>query len=190
MMKLRSLLFAGCAACFAASISCEGSDSNDTNDTNASIRLEVESGSDQRLERVDRYGTGTSDLLKRADAAFDEMNEAGRTKFETRVGLQPWPEDLRGKWPEPRGARVVADSMQRQGNRLLLVDLPDSPDEALELYRDELKANGYDVLRRESSPPAGHALHAKRGDDGAILSFFGREQTTRLEILFVSRGSG
>jgi len=187
MMKFRSLFFAGCAACFVASISCEGSDSKDTD---ASIRLEVEPGSDQRLERVDRSGTGTSDLLKRADAAFDEMNEAGRTKFETRVGLQPWPEDLRGKWPEPRGARVVADSMQRNGNRLLLVDLPDSPNEALERYRDELEASSYDVLRHESSPPAGHALHAKRGDDEAILSFFGREQVTRLEILFVSRGSG
>jgi len=185
MMKFRSLLFAGCAACFAGSISCEGSDSNDTD---ASIRLEV--GSDQQLERIDRSGTGTNAFLKRADTAFDEMNEAGRTRFETRVGLQPWPEDLRGKWPEPRGARVVADSMQRQGNRLLLIDLPDSPDEALELYRDELEANSYYVLRRESSPPAGHAIYAKRGDDEAILSFFGREQATRLEILFVSRGSG
>ena len=200
MMKLRSFLSAGCvvgcAACLAAPTACEGGESVDAE---ASIRRSVESGGGHRLERADPIGSGMGDLLTRADAAFREMKEGGRTRFESRVGLQPWPEDLPESWPTPRDARVVASSIQRhsiqrhsiqrQGNRLLLVDLPDRPGEALESYRDELEAAGYRILQPRSGRSS-HALHAKRGDDEAILTFFGRKHATRLEILFVARGSG
>ena len=185
MVKLRSLLIAGCAACLAASTSCDGSDSRDADTSN---RFEVAPSDAPQLERADHSGTRTSDIRKRADAAYQEIEESGRSRFETRVGPQPWPEDLRRKWPPPSGARVVADSIQRQGNRLLLVDLPRSIDEAMDSYQYELEANGYHVRRRESDPQR-HVLDAKRGDDEAILGFFGREHGTRLEILFVVSGS-
>ena len=189
-MKFRSLLFAacvaGCAACLAALTACEGGESVDAD---ASIRLSVEPGSGHPLERGDPTGSGMSDLLTRADTAFAEMKGGDRTRFESRVGLQPWPKDLPESWPIPRDARVVAASIQRQGNRLLLVDLPARPGEALESYRDELEASGYRIFQPQSGP-SNHALRAKRGDDEAILTFFGREHATRLEILFVARGSG
>jgi hypothetical protein len=195
MMKLRSVLLAGCVVgCTAYLAALTAFEGDESVDAQASIRRSVEFGGGHRIERADPSGSGMRDLLTRADVAFREMKEGGRTRFESRVGLQPWPEDLPESWPTPRDARVVASSIQRhsiqrQGNRLLLVDLPDRPGEALESYRDELEAGGYRILQPRSGR-SNHALHAKRGDDEAILTFSGRKHATRLEILFVARGSG
>ena len=149
----------------------------------------MEARGDGQLERPDRSTALGAGVRTRADAAFAEMAEGGRTRFESRIGLQPWPEDLPTNWPTPSQASVVAVAKRQPGDLLLLVDLPGSPDQALESYRADLRAGGFHVVR-SASQPSPHALHAKRGDDEAVLTFFGRKQATRLEILFVGHASG
>lgn len=185
-MKLRSLLFAGCAACAAALTSCDGTE---TLDAKATTHDSVEARGDGQLERSYRSGALGVGVRTRADAAFAEMAGGGRTRFESRIGLQPWPEELPTNWPTPSQASVVAVAKQEQGDLLVLVDLPGSLDQALESYRGELRARGYHVVR-SASHPSPHALHAKRGEDEAVLTFFGRKRATRLEILFVGHTSG
>jgi hypothetical protein len=186
-MKLRALLFVGFAVCTGSLPSCDGTE---TAETAAPIQASTTAarGTGQG-ERPHRSMAGLAAVRTRADAAFAEMEGARRSRFESRIGLQPWPEDLPRSWPTPNQARVVAIAMQPQGNRLLLVDLPGSPRETLESYRDLLRARGYHVVR-----PASHestqTLHATLGDDEAVLTFFRRKQATRLEILFVGLGSG
>jgi hypothetical protein len=190
-MKLRSFLFVGFAVCIALLPSCDGTESTETEsaEITASTMGSTAALGTGATERSKLSTTGLAAVRARADAAFAEMKGASRSRFESRIGLQPWPEDLPSNWPTPSRARVVAVTMQPQGNRLLLVDLPGSPRAALESYRDLLRAGGYHVVRparREST----HALHAILDDDEAVLTFFERRQATRLEILFVGRSSG
>jgi len=188
-MKLQSLLFVGFAVCVTWLPSCDGTESAETAASTKAITATRGSGLG---EHPKHSLTGLAAVRARADAAFAEMAEmkgARRSRFESRIGLQPWPEDLPRNWPTPNRARVVAVAIQPQGNRLLLVDLPGSPRAALESYRDLLRAGGYHVVRparREST----HALHARLDDDEAVLTFFERKKATRLEILFVGHGSG
>lgn len=183
MMKLRPLLFVFCVALLS---SCDGTE---TADSDASLQLSIDTPGGEPSPRTNRSRRALADVLTRADAAFAEMEGRGRVRFESHIGLQPWPDDLPSSWPTPSQARVVAVAMQRQGNRLFLVDLPGSPGESLEFYRDALRTRGYRVVRpalQESAP----TLHAKSADAEAVLTFFDRMHATRLEILFVGRGSG
>ncbi len=185
-MKLRSLLIVGFAVCIALLPSCDATESAETA---ASTKASNSARGTGLARRPKHSKTGLAAVRARADAAFAEMKGARRSRFESRIGLQPWPKDLPRNWPTPSRARVVAVAMQPQGNRLLLVDLPGSPRAALKSYRDLLRAGGYHVVRparREST----HALHARLDDDEAVLTFFERKQATRLEILFVGHGSG
>jgi len=191
-MKLESLLFVGIAVCVAWLPSCDGTDSAEAA---ASTKATTAARGTALAEHPKRSMTGLAAVRARADAAFAEMAEmaemkgARRSRFESRIGLQPWPEDLPRNWPTPSRARVVGVAIQPQGNRLLLVDLPGSPRAALESYRDLLRAGGYHVVRPDRRKST-HALHARLDDDEAVLTFFERSQATRLEILFVGHGSG
>ena len=185
-VQLRSLPFTGCVVCVLALTSC---DATETVEADASIHVSVDAGNDEQSGPSDRSRAEWPGVRTRAEAAFAEMKGGGRTHFESRIGLQPWPEDLPTNWPTPIQARVVADATQQHADRLLLVDLPGSPDEALESYRQALRVRGYHVVRVASRQSA-HELHAKRGDSEVILSFFGRKHATRLEILFVGGASG
>lgn len=127
--------------------------------------------------------TGARDVRARADAAFAEL-EGGRTRFESRIGPQPWPDDLPANWPIPDQGRLLANTAQQGGGRLLLVDLPDAPERALDFYRTALERGGYEVSSREAKKP-GHALHARHGRDEAVLTFIPRADATRVEILFL-----
>ena len=180
-MKLCSLLFMGFALCLAGSSACDGTRS-----------VEVDTGEDAPREGSTRASLRDDlgrDLPPKADASTRES--AGQpSRFETRIGPQPWPEDLPSRWPRPTEARVVADTRQQRGDRLLLVDLPDFPGEALDSYRDALRGRGYDVVDAPQTPRASHVLHAIREGDEAVLTFLGRKQGTRLEILFIGQASG
>ena len=129
-----------------------------------------------------------SAIRARADAAFEQMSD-GRERFETRIGPQSWPKDLPGRWPEPHDARVVADSRKPAGQRILLIDLPGTPDDALESYGRRLEDHGYQIDRTDDEASR-RALRAKRGASEAVMTFFRREQSTRLEILFIERVAG
>jgi hypothetical protein len=157
----------------------------------------AESSGSQPGPGDERPATGgrPGDVRARADAAFAELtDDAGRRdaeRFETRVGLQPWPDDLPAGWPRPDGARVVADA-RRGGDRLLLVDLPGSVEQASADYRDALRRAGY-AVDAASRDAAAAALRARRGGDEARLDFFDRSERTgktRLEILFVGGPRG
>jgi hypothetical protein len=186
-MKLRSLLFVGFAVCSTALLpSCDGTESVETA---ASTKASSAARGTGTPERPKHSVKGLAAVRARADDAFAEMKGARRSRFESRIGLQPWPEDLPRNWPTPSRARVVGLAMQPQGNRLLLVDLPGSPRAALESYRDLLRAGGYRVVR-PTTRKSTLALHARLDEDEAVLRFFERNQATRLEILFVSHGSG
>jgi hypothetical protein len=176
-MKLQSLLISGCALCLIGLAACDGRDS-----------VDVEPGRDGPFEPSGDPSSRTGDVRTRADAAFAELAQ-GRTRFESRIGPQPWPEDLPSDWPRPTKARVVADTKQQHADRLLLVDLPGRPDEALDSYRNVLRGHGYEVVRQRT-PRTTHALHVKRGGDKAVLTFFGRRHATRLEILFIGGAAG
>jgi hypothetical protein len=56
--------------------------------------------------------------------------------------------------------------------------------------QDALRGRGYDVVDAPQTPRASHVLHAIREGDEAVLTFFGRKQGTRLEILFIGQASG
>lgn len=185
-MKLRSLLFIGFAVCIALLPSCDGTESAETA---APTKASAAAPGTGLAKRPKHPMAGLTAVHARADAAFAEMKGASRSRSESRIGLQPWPEDLPRNWPTPSRARVVGVAMQPQGNRLLLVDLPGSPRAALESYQNLLRAGGYHVVR-PATRKSTHALHARLDDDEAVLRFFERKQATRLEILFVGRGSG
>ena len=77
----------------------------------------------------------------------------------------------------------------RLARHLLLVDLPGAPDQALSSYREALQRSGFET-RRPRDPQLRHALHARRGDEQAVLTFFARDDATRLEIFFLGITSG
>jgi len=185
-MKLRFLLFVGFTVCVANLPSCNGTETADSDD---SIQVSIDRPDSERSRRPDRSRAALADVLSRADAAFSELEGHRRVRLESHIGLQPWPDDLPTRWPIPKQARVVAVAIQRQGNRLLLVDLPGSPRASLEFYRDALRERGYHVPRPESQNST-RALYAKSADTEAVLTFFDRKHGTRLEILFVAHGSG
>ena len=136
----------------------------------------------------DGSGDWAESILDAADADFARPRDAA-SRSETRVGPQPWPQDLPGHWPVLREATVVADMKQRAGDRLLLVNVPGSPDRAMATYQSALRERGYDVER----PRLRHdrrALHAQSAEHEAVLTFFAREKVTRIEILFLARTTG
>ncbi len=175
MMKLESLFITWYCLCLVGLTACDGSES-------------VEARSDATLEPSGAPSIRREDIRKRADTAFAELAK-GRSRFETRIGPQPWPRDLPSNWPKPTGARVVADTAQQAGDRLLLLDLPGTPDETLDSYRNVLRGLGYDVAQ-PTTRQSTRALHAKRDGDEAVLTFFGRKHDTRLEILFIGGARG
>ncbi len=129
--------------------------------------------------------TGTHARIRaRADAAFAALDSNRRMRSESRIGPQAWPEDLPADWPRPDHAQLLADTRRDKLGRLLLVDLPDTRARALDAYQEALRQNGFEV-RRPRSGNTGHALHVRRGELEAILTFIDRERTTRLEILFL-----
>jgi hypothetical protein len=127
-------------------------------------------------------------ILESADADFAGRRDPA-SRSQTRVGPQPWPQDLPGRWPVLREATVVADVKQSAGDRLLLVNVPGSPDRAMATYQSALRERGYDVeqprLRYDR-----RALHAQSGEHEVVLTFFAREKVTRIEILFLERATG
>ncbi len=81
---------------------------------------------------------------------------------------------------------MLADTNGRADGRLLLIDLPDSVDQAFDSYQGALRENGYEVVRA-GTVARGRALRASRGKTEAALHFFARADSTRLEILFVTQ---
>ncbi len=133
-------------------------------------------------------------IRARADRAFDEMDGSSRgqsgqrtTRSTNRIGPQPWPADLPTMWPRLESARVLADT-RRDGDRLLLVDLPGSPAEAAAEYGKALRSRGYSIDQTESAR-VGRAIHAESPDHEAVLTFFPRDEITRLEILFLGKSA-
>jgi hypothetical protein len=173
-MKLRAIFIVGCITVLVSAIGCTDSDSHDS----ASVHREaVADGSPERDAR------DLGDVRARADAAFAELAAPG-ARFESRIGPQPWPDDLPANWPIPEQGKVLASTAQKEGGRLLLVDLPGTPESAADFYRRELERNGFD-LSRSPSNDSRHALVARCGRDEAVLTFLGRTNTTRVEILFL-----
>ncbi len=123
-------------------------------------------------------------VRSRADAAFAKLGSEDRTQSQSRIGLQPWPEDLPARWPRPNESRVLADTSRHEGDRLLLVDVPDDPAAAATFYQAALLAEGYEV-DRTSTRRVQHALHASLADHEVVLTFLPREKATRIEILFL-----
>ena len=124
-----------------------------------------------------------------ADNAFAALSRADgktatRSRSTSRIGPQPWPSDLPTAWPRLERAQVLADT-RRNGDRLLLVDLPGGPDRAAGEFEGALRDQGYrvDPLTTRS----GRALHAESDDHEAVLTFYPREKVTRLEILFPAK---
>jgi len=174
-MKLRALLCIGSLLVLGAAIACDNADAPRT--------APPDPGTRSALPEAE-----ARDLRARADAAFAEL-EGGHTRFESRIGPQPWPDDLPTNWPIPAQARLVASTAQQSGGRLLLVDLPGSSDRARELYRDALERGGYDVSNHETKKLK-QALLAKHGRDQAVLTFIGRAEATRVEILLLPPAAG
>jgi hypothetical protein len=123
-----------------------------------------------------------------ADAAFASL-ESEPTRSETRVGPQPWPEDLRDAWPTLRQATVVADTKGGTGDRLLLINLPGDADQAMAFVETALRGHGYDV-ERPKLQRGRRALHAQSPDHEAVLTFFPRQDATRMEILILHHAAG
>ena len=123
-------------------------------------------------------------IRKRADAAFDRSIDE-RTRFESRIGPQPWPRGLPVDWPKPSSSRVMADTNSRDDGRLLLVDLSGSLEEAIASYQTALRDVGFQVERTDGGDRH-NTFRARRDDVNAILQFFARADSTRLEILFMA----
>lgn len=119
-------------------------------------------------------------IRDRADAAFAAL-DSPRSRSESRIGPQPWPEDLPARWPRLEEGRVLAD-LRRDGDRLLLVDWPGAPGGALDRFDAALRAEGYDVAPGEGGGAG--SLRATGATTTAELTFFPRETVTRIEILF------
>lgn len=123
-----------------------------------------------------------------AEAAFAAL-DGPPIRSESRIGPQPWPGDLPARWPMLGEATVVADTKRREGDRLLLVNVPFSPERAMDAYQSALRERGYEVQRPQSGTGP-RALHAQSPDHEAVLTFFPREKVTRIEILFLARATG
>jgi hypothetical protein len=129
-------------------------------------------------------------IRERADARFDEARGARRQPpSRTRVGPQPWPDDLPGDWPVLDGAQLLADSVQAAGDRLLLVDWPVQPARAVARLREALEARGYRIAEPRVRS-ARHALHARGAAGEIVLTVFARDDASRLEILFLASTAG
>ncbi|MEM9175348.1 MAG: hypothetical protein AAGC67_08935 [Myxococcota bacterium] len=127
-------------------------------------------------------------IRDRADAAFADL-DTPRARSESRIGPQPWPADLPARWPRLADGRVLAD-LQRDGHRLLLVDLPGDPREALDRYAAALRAEGFDTAPGPAGGAASLRVRDAATDGGADLTFYRREEVTRVEILFREPASG
>lgn len=125
-------------------------------------------------------------IRSRADAAFAALDEPS-ARSETRIGPQPWPADLPAGWPRLQDGRVLADT-RRNGDRLLLVDLPGEPDDARDRYGAALRAEGFDVV--PGADRAAGSLRATGATTAAELTFYPRETVTRVEILFRDPAAG
>lgn len=145
----------------------------------------AESGGTARLALSENRASA---IRSAADAAFARL-EGRSARHESRVGPQPWPSDLPGRWPVLPDATVVADTRRSEGDRLLLINVPGSAEQAIRLYESVLIDRGYRVdrppLRRER-----RALHAQGADHEAVVTFSARERTTRVEILFLAPVTG
>lgn len=126
-------------------------------------------------------------VRSRADAAFAAMADDGRSRSTSRIGPQPWPTDLPAAFPRPAIARVLADT-RRDGDRLLLVDVPTPVDDAARDFDQALRAQGYSVAHTQTRKVP-HALHASGVDGDAVLTFLSRDDATRVEILFLARSA-
>ncbi len=127
-----------------------------------------------------------SGVRERADAAFAAL-DGPSSRSESRIGPQPWPDDLPARWPRLEEGRVLAD-LRRDGDRLLLVDWPGDPAGARDRFDEALRAEGFDV-----APGDGRGAGSLRAIDAttrADLTFFPRETVTRVEILFRRRTAG
>ena len=172
-------------------IGCDGSDLRSIDSVDAPTRDARERQAPRRLPESD-----VSKIRSRADLAFTRSTGVP-TRFETRIGPQPWPQNLPQGWPEPRRATLVADTTigerrheqkpteAREDGRLLLIDLPDPLNRALDSYRGTLRRNGFE-LAPKATGQGSNAFLVKRGTLEARLSFFARKHATRLEILFLS----
>ena len=125
-------------------------------------------------------------IRDRADAAFAER-EAKPSRSESRIGPQPWPADLPARWPRLEEGRVLAD-LQRDGDRLLLVDWPGDAGGAVDRFDAALRAEGFDVAPGRGGGAG--SLSVRDATTTAELTFFPRETVTRVEILFREREAG
>jgi len=180
-MKLREMMVTVCALLSVAWLGCNGAE--DPESEEACLGCVVEGAGNRPLSMEAARSIGN-----RADAAFETLNATGghKTRFESRIGPQPWPSDLPEDWPTPRDASVVADTKGRDDGRLLLIDLSISIDRALDSYLRALRDNGFEVAR----PARGggrNSLRARSGRTEASLHFFARDDSTRLEILFTGQ---
>jgi hypothetical protein len=86
-------------------------------------------------------------------------------------------------------ATVVADTTRAEGERLLLLNVPGSPEEVIRSYQSALVERGYRVDR----PRLLHdrrALHAQSAEHEAVLNFLPHDHVTRVEILFLAGATG
>jgi hypothetical protein len=176
-MKLHELLVTSGALFFLAWIGCDAGEGLESKRGSSENVVEEAENNPLSLEAAGK-------VRNRANAAFDALN-GRKSRFESRIGPQPWPRDLPQNWPRPRGASVLADTNGREEGRLLLIDLPDSIDQALDAYQLALRASGFEVVRAGTDGRGG-ALQASRGGMNATLRFFPRADSTRLEILFIA----
>ncbi len=141
-------------------------------------------------ESVDgpRTGRGLAGVRARADAAFAALEPGSAARTTSRIGPQSWPGDLPPAFPRPEGAHLLADT-RRDGDRLLLIDLPTPVDRAADALDRALRERGYAVDRAETRRVR-HALLARDDTDEAVLTFLARDGHTRLEILFLDRAEG
>jgi len=182
-MKFPSPILVACG--LALALGWSACDSQGPSDTPSGTDRVGDSGEGRRPGSTPGADGGLDGIRARAEAAFEDPSIQPE-RFETRVGPQPWPRDLPSNWPRPATGRVVADSKRAGGERLLLIDLPGSADEALATYRRALRNEDFEV--EESSPDGSkRGLRVRRGRDEASLRFFDRDHRTRIEILFLAR---
>lgn len=195
-MKLGSLVRTACALALLLSTACDDATSRDADVLSGGSGEARYDGSGSFGFRAAAAPDDVADVRSRADEAFAELErleagaDAGTTeRFDSRVGPQAWPSDLPSHWPIPDSGQLLADTRHERGERLLLVDLPGSPDRALDAYRDALRGAGFEVENGQVQS-ARRALFARRGEEQAVLTFAAGETATRLEILFVRPASG
>lgn len=163
-------------------LACDG---RDPSDTAPGLEPVGEAEELRTSDSTSGEGAGLAGVRARAEAAFEDP-AIRPERYTTRVGPQPWPTDLPSQWPKPAAGRVVADSKRAGGERLLLVDLPGSADEAFADYRRSLRDGRFEI-DETSSDSSKLGLRVRRGSDQATLRFFDREHRTRVEILFLAR---